>query len=86
MHLESINLHLMTTEYAHQFVLFQQFLHRLLSEVVRAFSLRIVNEVSVLGILILHGVGPHEIAEEAIQGYFLESIEAINLFYLIQIW
>ena len=81
MHLESINLHLMTTEYAHQFILFQEFLDWLLSKVVRAFSLRVVDEVSMLGILILHGVGPHEVAEDpaVLAGLMLETRDRITM-------
>lgn len=66
MHFESVNLHLMASKDAHQLILFEQLLDRFLTEVIGAFSLGVFCEVSMLSILVFHGVCPHEITEQAV--------------------
>lgn len=87
MHLESIYLDLVTSKYAHEFVLLQQLLDWLLAKVIRTLPLRIVYEIVLLCIFIfLDRVGPHQIAEQALKRYFLKSIDVVDLVDHVQLW
>ena len=77
-HLEAVDLHLVTTEYTHELVGTQQFLHWLLAEVIGAFTFRVLVEVTVLGYFVLHRVGPHQVAEKAIERNLLEALHLVD--------
>ena len=77
MHFEAIHLYLMASEYTHKLILLEQFFDRLLSKIIGALSLRVVNEITVLRRLVLHRVSPHQIAKEAVEWYLLESIKVV---------
>ena len=76
----------MASEYAHQFILLKQLLDWFLSKIVRAFSLRIVHEITVLCVLVFHRVSPHEVAKHSVEGNFLESIDRIDFVNQVQFW
>ena len=86
MHFESVHLHLMTSKNTHQLILLEQLLHRFLSEIVRAFSLWVFSKVSMFGIFVLHWICPHQIAKQAVQRNFLESIDGVDLLYQVKFW
>ena len=74
MHLESLLLHLMTSEDGEQFVLAKKRLYWLLSEVVRAVTLWILLEFTMHGFLIIHRVSPEQITENTVQRNLLETV------------
>ena len=59
-------------------------LHRLLTEVVGAVTLGILFEVSVNGLFVVHGVGPHQVTEDAVEWNLLLAIDLVDLIELLK--
>jgi len=84
MHLEAFLLDLMATENTEQSVLAQQVLHRLLTEIVGAVALRIFFEIAIDCLLIVHGVSPHQVTEDAIKRDLLLPLDLVDLVKLFE--
>lgn len=66
MHLEAFLLDLMASEDTEEAILAEQLLDWLLTEVVGAITLRVFFEITGDSLLVIHRVGPHQIAEDAV--------------------
>lgn len=84
-HVEAFLLDLVPAENRQHLVLSQQLFHRLLAEVVRAVAFGVLFEVSVHSFLVLHGVRPQKVAENAVQRDFSESVDLVDLLQLVQL-
>jgi hypothetical protein len=84
-HLETILLYLMAAEHWEKLVSLEQLLHRLLAEVVGALAVGVVFEFSVDGFLVVHGIGPHQVAENAVQWNLLETVNLVDFVQLVQV-
>ena len=58
---------------------------RLLAEVVRTVALWILLELPINGFLVVHGICPHQVAEDAIERDLLPPINLIDLIELLQV-
>ena len=84
MHLEAFLLDLMASEDTEEAILAEQLLDWLLTEVVGAITLRVFFEITGDSLLVIHRVGPHQIAEDAVQRNLLLAIDFVNLFDLLE--
>ena len=57
---------------------------RLLSKVIGTVTLRILLELPINGFLVVHGIGPHQVTEDAIERDLLPPLNLIDLFELLQ--
>lgn len=80
MHLEAVALHLVASENTEQFISLQQFFNRLFAEVVGALALGVVEVVKLGRLLVVEGVRPKQVAENAFQRNLLKSIHIVDLF------
>jgi len=85
MHLETLLLDLMASEYAKQSVLTKKLLDGLLTEVVGAVALRVFLEITMDSLFVVHRVSPHKIAKDAIEGDLLLSLDLVDLIKLLEV-
>ena len=85
MHLESFLLYLMSTEDTQKSVLAEELLHRFLTEVEGTVTLGILLEVTVNGFFVIHRIGPHQIAENAIKWDLLPPVDIVDLIKLFKV-
>ena len=75
----------MTAEDTQKAVLTEQLLNWLFSEVIGAVTLRVLLEVTVDGLVVIHGIRPHQVTEDAIERNLLPAVNIINLFNLLEL-
>jgi hypothetical protein len=72
----------MSSENRQQLITFQQLLNGFLTEVVGALSLWVVFEVVIGCSLVVHRVGPQQVAKDTIEGNLLKTINRVDLLQL----
>lgn len=78
-HLKALLFDLVPAENTQQAVLAQKLLHWLLAEIVGAVALGIFLEVTVNRFFVLHGISPHQVAEDSIERDLLLAVDLVNL-------
>lgn len=78
-HLVPVDLHLVGTDYGYVVVFLDNILDGAEAEPDGALSLRVLKESVLLGFLVVHGVGPEQIAEESFEERFDKPVDRIDV-------
>lgn len=85
-HLVSINLDLMSTNDRNKVVHSKDLLNGIETELDGTFTLRVRAKAHLASVTVIHWVGPKEIAEEALERGFNESVDALDVCFRAQLW
>ena len=79
MHAEPVLFDLVAAEHAEQFIALQKGFHRFFAEVDWALAVRVVFEVAMQGLCVIHRISPHKVAKSALQGDLSKAVNLVDL-------
>ena len=84
-HLIAVNLNLMCTDNRDEVVAFQDGFDRLKAEFHGALPLDVLGELDFAGMRVVAGVGPQQVAEEAVERGLDEPVEFVDIFDVVEL-
>jgi len=86
MHLVSVWLHLVCANDRDKVVFLQDLLHRFQAKLHGTLALRVLGKTHFTGFFVIHGIGPEKVAEESMERWFDESVDVVDVGFIIKVW